>query len=227
MVMLRFSEEDHALVTAAVTEAEKRSDGEIVTIVAERSDAYHDAGLHYAVLAMLLVPGLLAALPQAWVDRALGLFLGWNEALTRGALMLVLFVLLALVFLIVRFALAYMPLRMALTPGTTKTRRVRRRALELFRASAERRTRGRTGVLLYLSLLEHRAEIVADEAIHSQVTPDVWGEAMAALLEGVKAGRPGEGMAGAVAKIGAVLAECLPPTSADNPNELPDRLIEL
>lgn len=225
--MLRFSEEDHALVTAAVTEAEKASDGEIVTIVADRSDAYHDAGLHYAVLAMLLVLAALAALPQAWVDRALGLFLGWNEALTRGALMLTLFVLLTLAFLIVRFALAYMPLRMALTPRATKTRRVRRRALELFRASAERRTKGRTGVLLYLSLLERRAEIVADEAIHSRVTPDVWGEAMAALIGEVKAGRPGQGMASAVEKVGAVLADCLPPTGADNPNELPDRLIEL
>jgi uncharacterized protein len=81
-------------------------------------------------------------------------------------------------------------------------------------------------ILLYLSLLEHRAEIVADEAIHGKVEPDVWGEAMAALVEGLKAGRPGEGMAGAVEKIGDVLAQCLPPT-LDNPNELPDRLIEL
>jgi putative membrane protein len=165
-------------------------------------------------------------LPQGLIDWALGLFLGWNASLARGALMVVLFVALALVFLIVRFALAYMPLRMALTPAATKTRRVRRRAVELFKAAAERRTRGRTGVLLYLSLLEHRAEIVADEAIHSKVTPDVWGEAMAALIENVKAGRPGLGMALAVEKIGEVLAQCLPPT-LDNPNEIPDALIEL
>jgi putative membrane protein len=58
------------------------------------------------------------------------------------------------------------------------------------------------------------------------VDPEVWGDAMAALVDGVKAGRPGEGMAQAVEKIGEVLAQCLPPT-LDNPNELPDRLIEL
>jgi putative membrane protein len=226
MVMLRFSEEDHARVTAAVAAAERASDGEIVTIVAARSDAYHDVGLHYAVLAMLLVPTLLAVLPQGVVDWASGLVLGWNAELGRQALMAFLFVALALVFLVVRFALAWMPLRMALTPGSTKTRRVRRRALELFRAGTEGRTRGRTGVLLYLSLLEHRAEIVADAAIHSQVEPEVWGEAMAVLVERVKAGRPGEGMALAVEQIGAVLAQCLPPT-LDNPNELSDRLIEI
>jgi len=224
--MPRFSEADHALVTEAVAKAERASDGEIVTIVAPRSDAYHDVGLHYAVLAMLLVPTVGAVIPQAWLDWGLGLVFGWNAALSFRLLMLILVVGQAIIFLIVRFAFAWMPLRMALTPPSTKTRRVRRRAVELFRAGTEKRTKGRTGILLYLSLLEHRAEIVADEAIHGQVEPDVWREAMAALVDGVKAGRPGEGMALAVERIGEVLARCLPPT-LDNPNELPDRLIEL
>ncbi len=224
--MLKLSETDHVLVTAAVTQAERSSDGEIVTIVAEKSDSYHDVGLHYAVLAMLLVPALLAVLPQSFIDWITGVSLGWNATIGRGALMAFLTAMLAIVFLIVRFALAYMPLRMALTPASTKSRRVQRRALNLFKVGAERRTVGRTGVLLYLSLLEHRAEIVADEAIHSKVEPEVWGDAMAVLIENVKAGRPGEGMAKAVEQIGLVLAQCLPKT-IDNPNEVPDRLIEL
>lgn len=224
--MLSFSEADHVAISAAVAKAEKATDGEIVTIVADRSDAYHDVGLHYAVLAMLLVPAVLAFVPESLIDWWTGLLLGWNAELTQGPLMLFLFVKLALAFLVVRFALAYMPLRMALTPASTKSRRVRRRALALFRVGAERRTTGRTGILLYVSLAEHRAEIVADEAIHSRVEPEVWGDAMAALIEKVKAGRPGEGMVGAVERIGEVLAKCLPPTG-ENPNELPDRLIEL
>lgn len=224
--MLRLTEAEHEAVSAAVAKAERESDGEIVTIIAPRSDAYHDVGLHYAVLAMLLVPALLAFLPQALVDRGLALVLGWNAELARPMLMLILFVLLATIFLIVRFGLAWMPLRMALTPASTKNRRVRRRALELFRVAAEQRTKGRTGVLLYLSLLEHRAELIADQAIHSQVEPGVWGDAMAALVDEVKAGRPGAGMAAAVEQIGVVLAKHLPPLH-ENPNELPDRLIEL
>lgn len=220
------SAEDHALVTRAVTEAERTSDGEIITIVAGRSDAYHDVALHYSVLAMLLVPGLVALAPQGWIDAASGWFLGWNPEIGRGVLMLAIFVLLVLAFLLVRMLLMHDRLRMALTPGRTKTRRVHRRAIALFRTGCELKTRGRTGVLLYLSLAEHRAEIVADEAIASQVEPEVWGEAMTALVDEVKAGRPGEGMANAVAEIGAVLARVLPKT-LDNPNELPDRLVEL
>ena len=224
--MLRFSEQDHRRVTEAVAAAERLSDAEIVTIVADHSDSYHDVALHWAILAMLLVPAAAAAVPQAFVDNVAATLLGWNAELSRAVLLLFLVVALAIVFLIVRVALAWRPLRLALTPGSTKSRRVGRRALQLFRVAAEKKTHGRTGVLLYLSLMEHRAEIVADEAIHSKVEPEVWGEAMAVLVEHVKEGRPGEGMALAVEKIGGVCAGCLPKT-LDDPNQIADRLIEI
>ncbi|HVJ71831.1 MAG TPA: TPM domain-containing protein, partial [Sphingomicrobium sp.] len=108
----------------------------------------------------------------------------------------------------------------------TKTRRVRRRAIMLFKTGGERRTIGRTGILIYLSMAEHRAEIVADEAITKVTTPDTWGEAMTALLTEVKAGRPGEGIVAAVGMIGEVLAEHFPKSNEDT-NEIPDKLIEL
>ncbi len=119
-----------------------------------------------------------------------------------------------------------MPLRLALTPGATKTRRVRRRAIALFKAAAERRTVGRTGILIYLSMGEHRAEIVADEAITKVTTPETWGEAMAALLVEVKAGRPADGIVAAIEQVGEVLAEHFPRSATDT-NEIPDKLIEL
>ena len=223
---MRLSPDDHAKVTAAVTAAEARTDGEIVTIVARQSDAYHDVGLHYAVLAMLLVLAILSVFP-GWVDGLHALVRDpWTEHVTISAALTIATFLAAVTFLLVRYLLAYRPLRMALTPGATKARRVRRRALALFRASAEHRTVAATGVLLYLSLDEHRAEIIADAGIHDRVSPDVWGHAMAALVSAVKDGRPGDGMAAAVEEIGVVLAEHFP-RSAGNPNELPDRLIEL
>ena len=184
------------------------------------------SALQYAVLAMLLVPAAGWALPQGWIDWASGLYFGWNAEIGFAELMVLLLVKLIVVFLVVRLALAWQPLRLALTPGRTKTRRVHRRAIELFRASCELKTRGRTGVLLYLSLAERRAEIVADKAIADQVDEQVWGEAMAVLVDEVKAGRPGQGLALAIEKIGAVLAPILPPTR-DNPDELPNRLVTL
>jgi putative membrane protein len=225
-MVMRLSEDDFQRVTAAVAKAERESDGEIVTIVARRSDAYHDVALHYAILAMLLVPAWWAIVPQSWIDWWSGLLLGWNAEMTRPIVMLALFAKLIAAFLVVRLVLAWRPLRMALTPGRTKSRRVHRRAVELFRASCEMKTRGRTGVLIYLSLEERRAEIVADRAIAEKVEGEVWGEAMAVLVDEVKQGRPAEGLALAVEKVGAVLAPILPPTLG-NPDELPNRLIML
>lgn len=224
--MAHLSDTDHARVSAAVAAAEAGTDGEIVTVVARRSDEYHDAAAHWAVVALLGWLALLAIRPAIAV-RLHDLFAGaWASAPTPRELFTIALVTGAALYLLADFTGRWRPLRLALTPPATRARRVRRRALDLFRAAAEARTRGRTGVLLYLSLDEHRAELIADAAIHSRVAAEVWGDAMAALLAGVKAGRTGDGMADAVARIGAVLAEHFP-RSADDTNELPDRLIEL
>lgn len=223
---ISMSEADHRIVTQAVAQAEAHTDAEIVTIVARRSDAYHDVGLHWAVLAALLVPAFAAAFPDRYEALWIWLLGGWTPALPLRSLQLFMLGQMIATFLILRYLLAIPALRMALTPGATKSRRVRRRALLLFRTAAEARTARLTGVLLYLSLDEHRAEIVADEAIAAKVDPQVWGEAMAALVDEVRAGRIAQGMALAVEKAGVILAaHC--PRSAHNPNELPDRLIEL
>lgn len=222
---MRLSPADHARVTAAVTAAELATDGEIVTIVANRSDSYHDVALHWALLAMFLALAIIATVPDFFLgllDRADG----WSHDYSRSALLGLLLMILAAIFLVWRLILAWMPLRMALTPRATKARRVRRRAIAFFAVGTEKRTEERVGVLLYLSLAEHQAEIVADRAIHALVTPDTWGEAMAVLVQALRDGRPGEGMAAAVEQIGAVLAQHFPKTAGDR-NELPDRLIEL
>ncbi|PZU12595.1 MAG: hypothetical protein DI606_08705 [Sphingobium sp.] len=223
---MRLTPADRDLVTTAVTAAESRTSGEIVTIVARRSDNYHDVGLSWAAAAVFVALALMAAFPAQLRAILSMLLLDWEHELADWKLLMGLLALLIVKFLFVRYLLAIMPLRMLMTPRATKARRVRRRAILLFRTAAEARTRGRTGVLLYLSLDEHRAELVADSAINAKVAPEVWGEAMAALVTAIRDGRPGEGMAQAVAQIGTVLADHFP-READDINELPDRLIEL
>ena len=223
--MKKLSAEDHAKVSAAIASAEAKSDGEIVAIATERSDAYHDVGLHWAVLALFVYLSLVAAMPQG-LEAVHDWISGWSAEPGLRELMMILLLGSLLTFLVALYAFKWMPLRLALTPRATKTRRVRRRAIDLFKTGAERRTMGRTGILIYLSMGEHRAEIVADEAITHVTTPETWGEAMAALLVEVKAGRPGDGIVAAVGLIGEVLSAHFPKTSEDS-NEIPDKLIEL
>lgn len=221
---MRMTPADHQRVAAAIRAAEATTDGEISVIVARESDPYRDVVLHWALVLGLLPLALAAAWP-AWLARAASLFTHWEEPGLRLMLTL-LAVACVMLFLAGRYLFALPRLRMALTPDATKARRVRRRATMLFRAGTEHRTLSKTGVLLYLSLAEHHAEIVADAAIHGRAPQSSWGEAMAVLIGGLRADRAADGITAAVERIGAVLAEHFPFTGTD-PNELPDRMIEL
>ena len=222
---MKLSDADHDRVSAAIGAAEAGSDGEIIAIAAERSDDYHDVGLHYAVLVLFLVLAWFAAFPhqlEYWWTVAMG----WSAAPSLRQLLTLLLGIALLKFLVALYVLKWKPLRLALTPGATKSRRVRRRAVMLFKTGAERRTVGRTGVLIYLSMGERRAEIVGDEAITAVTTPETWGEAMTVLIADVRDGRPADGIVAAIGLIGEVLKEHFPKTG-DDTNEIPDKLIEL
>lgn len=220
------TEADHELVTAAVADAETETSGEIVTIVTDLSDHYSDIGIAWPSFIAFLALAVLALIPGFYLGILHSVTGGWDVEYTPGEYLVMVFLFMGLKWIGSWLILKYMPLRLWLTPRHIKQRRVRNRAIALFKVGTEARTIGRTGVLLYLSMREHRAEIVADEGISSKVDAAVWGDAMVALLDRVKAGQPGEGMAEAVRQMGIVLAQHFPKGS-ENPNELPDRLIEL
>jgi putative membrane protein len=80
--------------------------------------------------------------------------------------------------------------------------------------------------LIFASAAEHYAEIVADNGINAKVSPDAWTNAVSALVSGIKARRPGDCFVAAVELCGAELARNFPPGEL-NPNELPDRVVEI
>ena len=225
-MVMRLTDEDRAAVSTAIAAAEAKSNGEIVAVATPLSDPYHDVALHWALVPLFAVLAWAAWRPTAliwWYDHLLG---GWDPEPTLGQLLFLLMLFAAAKFIVALLILKWMPLRLALTPAATKHRRVRRRAVTIFRAAAEKRTAGRTGILIYLSLGERRAEIVADEAILKVTDEHTWGEAMTALLEHVREGRPGAGICAAIERVGAVLTEHFPRSDVDV-NEIPDKLIEL
>lgn len=220
------SDTDRQRVSAAVAAAEAASAGEIVTILAERSDDYGDVALAWAAVVGLLALIALAALPGFYLGIYERLSGGWIHEWTPPLVFGVALLVTTLKFAGMWLLLLWRKLRLWLTPAPIRHARVRNRAVTCFKVGAERRTHGRTGILIYLSLAEHRAEIVADQAIASKVAPEVWGDAMAAMLAEIRQGRTADGLIAAVERVGAVLAEHFPRHENDV-NELPDRLIEV
>ena len=225
-MVTKLTDADRQKVSAAIAAAEKNSNGEIVAVATPISDPYHDVALHWALIPLFAVLAWAAWRPTALVWWFNFLFGGWSLDPTMSQLFTLLMVFAALKFTVWLLILKWMPLRLFLTPASTKHRRVRRRAVAIFKAAAEKRTAGKTGILIYLSLAERRAEIVADEAILKVTDDHTWGEAMTALLTDVREGRVGDGVVAAVSQVGVVLSEHFP-RSATDANEIPDKLIEL
>ena len=220
------TDEGRASVSAAVSAVERRTAGEVVTIVTQQSDDYAEVALLWSIFVAFLALAALALFPDFYLgiyDRLTG---GWVQQWQPREVFGVALLVTSLKFAGMWLLQLWRPLRLFLVPGPVKHERVRARAITFFKVGAERRTHGRTGILIYLSMQERRAEIVADEAIVGKVDPMVWGEAMAAMLAHVREGRVAEGMVAAVGKVGDVLAEHFPLAEGDT-NELPDRLIEV
>lgn len=216
----------HLLVSQAVTAAESATSGEIVAVLAERSDGYTDVALLWAIGAAFTAMSVFAAFPLPFLNAWDAAFGGWGHQWTTGELASMVIALGLLKFLGVLLVQQWQPLKFALIPGPTKTIRVHAQAVRKFKVGADRRTTGRTGVMIYLSMAEHRAEIVADEAIAAKVSAEVWGEAMGDMLSEIRKGRIAEGLAVGIRDVGFVLAEHFP-RGEDDVNELPDRLIEV
>ncbi len=219
-------EAGHEIVSNAVREAELTTSGEIVTVLADRSDGYTDVILVWAAAVAFTAMSVFAALPQPFLDLWDELFADWGHEWTVGELASMTIALGLIAFIATWALLSWNPLRFAAVPKPVKAARVRERAVKHFKVGAERRTHGRTGVLIYLSMREHRAEIVADEPIAEKVSAEVWGDAMADMLAEIKQGHIAQGLAAGIRDVGQVLSEHFP-RAEDDENELPDRLIEV
>jgi putative membrane protein len=93
-------------------------------------------------------------------------------------------------------------------------------AAAMFYEAGIANTKAELGVLVYLSLLERRLELIADRGILRAVPSLEWNQALFELRQAGKEPRP-ETLTAGVEKLGLLLAQYLP-ASADNPNELPD-----
>jgi putative membrane protein len=111
----------------------------------------------------------------------------------------------------------------ALTPARTRARAVRDAARLTFLDRGIAATRERTGILVYVSLLERAVEVVADQGVLDAVPPGEWESAVASIRAAVAAGGDGEAVAARLGALGEALADALPAGPGDV-NELPDEV---
>lgn len=207
-----FTQEEQEAIKAAVAEAERATSGEIVAYVVENSDTYEEAEWRGgAFLGSLVVLGtiLLHDVAADWPSPLVaGTLLGGVIGFAAG-------------MLLVKFV---PPLTRIFTGRGIMERRVAARAAEAFVSEEVFNTRDRTGVLIFVSLLEHVVLVVGDSGINARVGPDAWSGLVETVLKGIRAGKPADGLTAAVRQAGEILRAHGVEIRVDDANELRDNV---
>ena len=98
-----------------------------------------------------------------------------------------------------------------------------RAEVEFYEANLKN-TEGSTGILLFVSLMERKAVVLADEAIAKQLPSETWNEVVLLLVDGARKKSLSQGFCMAIDRCGNILAEHFPIDPNDN-NELPNTFI--
>lgn len=212
---IELTEEEKVRVSEAVRAAECRTSAEIVPMLVARSGLYRDAQHRTGLaLALLILTGLL-------MGEALWLPWGWHAA---NAAWLIVATLLA--YTIGTWLGMFGAVIRAVTSSERLRRKVQLRAERAFAQHGISQTRERTGVLLMVSLLERRVYVLPDLGIGPKISAAQWDEVVEAVVTKLKANDIAGGLCAGIERCGTILTHVCPVTPGNNPDELPDRLVQ-
>jgi putative membrane protein len=201
--MTTISDYDQKRIAAAINAAEATTSGEIVCVLTRVSADATTLPIFIAAVVALVFPWLAVAVTAMPVNRIL--------------------LLQVVVFAVVAAVLCQPPIRVALLPRAARRAVAYRVAREQFISRGLARKRDRTGILIFVSLAERYARIIADEGIASRVPQSEWQGAMDALVAHMRQGRIADGFIAAIEDCGKLLATHFPRTGPSR-DELPDRI---
>jgi putative membrane protein len=200
---MSISKEDHARIASAIRSAEAKTSGEIVCVLAQTSSQATGLPIFLAAIVALAVPWLLTAFTAMTVYRIL--------------------LLQVIVFLVLLMLLCLPRVRVALMPRRARRAIAYRFAMEQFTSRGLARNRNQSGILIFVSLTERYARIIAGAEIAARVPQARWQEAVDALIAHTRDGFVVDGFIAAIEMCGNELAKHFPPADL-NRNELADRL---
>ena len=188
-----FPESDIGRIRQAVAAAELRTAGEIVPFVVERSDEYEEAEWRAGALVVAVVMCVVSGF--YWVSDSWHSFDIILLGLDSGA-----------AFFLGFLAARYLPPVKRFFAGRTLiARRVASRASEAFLSEEVFRTAERTGILLFVSVLEHRVLVLGDSGINAKVKKEEWNGIVRTIVDGIIAGKPVDGLVAAIEQSGKLL----------------------
>jgi len=208
----KFSDEEKNKIKEAVQDLESVSSGELVIHYENRSDDYSESYWYSATLFGLMSIGLAALFSYFWMIPK-------GTTILEISMYQVLFVVVG--FIIPRL---FPWIRLSFISNAILEHRVNRRALEVFVREEIFNTRDRTGILFYISRLEHKVVVLGDSGINNKVKNEDWEEVVNLILSGIKKDSTTEGIVKAIGKCKELLVNHNFMRREDDTNELSDEL---
>jgi putative membrane protein len=212
---LELTAEERERIRLAVQAAEQRTKAEIVPMIVTRSGLYREVR-HWVGLGLaLFVLTILLTLESYWLPW------GWHASNAAWLLLPTLVaygcgVWLGTLWPVIRLCASAERMR----------RKVQLRAERAFSQHAVSQTRERTGVLILLSILERQIYVLPDRSLDGLASTDQWAQVVQAAVDRLQCGDIVGGLCQGIEQSGLLLADICPGRPGDNPNELPDTLIQ-
>jgi putative membrane protein len=201
------SDTDKEKIVNAVKEAEKKTSGEIVPMIASYSYTYPVSNFIGGFMFGLII-ALIAVL--IFNNETLWFFL--------SVFMPAFFIM----YLMVKYSL---PVKRLFISHHEINAEVEEAAINQFFRHQLNRTKDQTGVLVYISLFERKVWLLADHGINIKVNSSEWQDIVNIITSGIKGKQHGESIATAIKKIGEILCTHFP-CRKDDTDELSNLIIE-
>ncbi|MBC7961336.1 MAG: TPM domain-containing protein [Steroidobacteraceae bacterium] len=201
-----FSESEKQKISILVKKAELETSGEIAVMVVDGSDSYREA----EILGVLLLSAFIALIVAVSLHQVTiwsfipAVIIFWYPALC--------------------FMRRFPRFKLALVGKKRLEEAVRERAIRAFFEKKLYRTREETGILIFISTLEHKVWILGDRGINNRIDQQIWQTLAGDLAGKIREDRAFDGLCTVIDKLGKVLEEHFP-KAADDTNELPDEVI--
>ncbi len=206
-------------IAEATRQAELKTSGEIVTVIASRAGAYTG----YVLLASAAIMFALSIAYLVLLGPIGRLLRGYFWDFTTSQAVWVLVVGQAAAFFLAYVVLtAARPLKRLIVPRKDRRAKVRTRAESEFFHHHIASTKGGTGVLIYIAKFERRVELLVDGALAAKIPAKVWQTVVDGIVDGICRKRLVDDLCAQIVKVGEILAPHFP-RRADDVNELPDR----
>jgi putative membrane protein len=194
---------DRNRISDAIRAAEAKTSGEITCVLARTSSNVKALPIFLAALAALALPWALVLFTAMPIYRIL-------------SLQVMLFIVMTAILLLPR-------VRVALMPRKARRAIAHRAAMEQFAIHDLARKKERSAILIFVSLAERYARIIADDGIAARVPQSQWQAAIDALVAHMRDGRIADGFVTAIELCGDELARHFPRSDVSH-DQLPDRI---